>query len=132
MTATPAGPGSGEEMSAEDELHAIAGRAIRVGLAIVQVMVAAVLLLAGVSSTTISYPLPPQPGTDVLPTATVRWGPGVAVAVLAGVVLAASIGWLVWNARARPRTAWWVLSAVVTVAAAVIVLGVDTVARPSF
>lgn len=109
-----------------------AGRPIRIVASAVLVVVAAVSLLGAISISTISYALPARPGTDVLPSGTAVWGPGVAAAVFAGLVLLGSVGWLVWNARSRPSPRYWLLACGIVLATFALVFVVARLPTPNF
>lgn len=94
----------------EPEVADIRPRAIRVALSSVLVMVAAVAMLAGISQSMINYALPPDPSSGADRSGSAVWGPGAATSVFAGLSFLGSIGWLVWNARRRPSTGWWLLA----------------------
>lgn len=95
-------------------------------------VVAALTLLAALDLTTLTYLLPPVPGSTVPNRHTTLWAPGVAVAVVAGVVVVASAAWLVWNlARVPPRSCWWVAGGLVAIAVAA-TAGVGSLPTPTF
>lgn len=110
----------------------LAGRPIRIVASVVLVVIATVSLLGAISISTISYALPARPGSDVLSSGTAVWGPGVAAAVLAGLVLLGSVSWLVWNARSRPSQRYWLLACGIILATFVLVFAVARLPTPNF
>lgn len=105
---------------------------MRIGASVALVFVAGIALLSGVETSTISYSLPARPGTDVLPTRTALWAPGVAAAVWAGLVLLASLGWLYWNVRGRPTARWWLAAVGLVLCALLLDFAVYQLPSPTF
>lgn len=108
------------------------GRPIRIVASAVLIVVAALSLLGAISISTIRYALPAEPGTDVLPSGTAVWAPGVATAVLAGLVLLGSVGWLIWNVRTGPSRRGWLLASGLVLATFIVVFVVARLPTPSF
>jgi hypothetical protein len=95
-------------------------------------LVALVALLYASDLATLTYVLPPVPGSTTPNEHTTLWGPGVAVSALAVAAVAVAAAWTVWNLlRPPPRGLWWVAGGAVGLALLTTAL-VGSMSQPTF